>query len=59
MEKGWFLKDGNEVILKNGDIKRNASTNGTWFLATENIKIVDKLIFKSNFNIFICNLIKN
>ena len=59
IEKGWIIKDGNEVILKNGDIKRNASTNGTWFLATENIKIVDKLIFKSNFNIFICNLIKS
>ena len=58
-EKGWIIKDGNEVILKNGDIKRNYSTNGTWFLAIENIKIVDKLIFKSNFNIFKCNLIKN
>lgn len=57
--KGWIIKDGNEVILKNGDIKRNYSTNGTWFLATEYIKIVDKLIFKSNFNIFLCNLIKN
>ena len=39
---------GNEIILKNGDIKRSPSTNGTWLLATENIKIVDKLIFKSN-----------
>ena len=58
-EKGWIIKDGNEVISKNGDIKRNLSTNGTWLLAIENIKIVDKLIFKSNFNIFRCNLIKS
>ena len=54
-KKGWSIKDGNEVILKNGDIKRNYSKNGTWFLAYENIKIIDTLVFKSNFNIFICN----
>ena len=58
-ENGWIIKDGNEVISKNGDIKRNYSTNGTWFLAVENIKIVDKMIFKSNFNIFRCTLTKN
>lgn len=58
-ENGWIVKDGNEIILKDGDIKRNYSRNGTWFLAIENIKIVDKLIFKSNFNIFKCNLIKS
>lgn len=57
--KGWILTDGNEVILKNGDIKRNSSTNGTWFLAIENIKIVENLIFKSNFSIFKCNFIKS
>ena len=58
-EKGWIIKDGNEVVLNNGNIKRSYSTNGTWFLATENIKITDNLIFKSNFNIFKCNFIKN
>jgi hypothetical protein len=58
-EKGWIIKDGNETISKDGDIKRNYSTNGTWFLAVENIKIVDKMIFKSNFNIFRCSLTKN
>ena len=57
-EKGWTLTDGNEVILKNGDIKRNSSTNGTWFLAIENIKIVENMIFKSNFSNFKCNFIK-
>lgn len=56
--KGWIIKDGNEIISKNGDIKRNYSKNGTWFLANENIRIIDKMTFKSNFNIFICNLIK-
>ena len=57
-EKGWILKDGNEAILKSGEIKRNNSTNGTWILANENIKIVDKLIFKSNFTVFKCNFLK-
>ena len=58
-DNGWIIKDGNEVILKNGDIKRNSSTNGTWFLANENIKIINNLIFKSNFSIFKCNFIYN
>ena len=58
-ENGWILKDGNEVILKNGDIKRSSSTNGTWFLANENIKIINNLIFKSNFSIFRCTFINN
>ena len=58
-EKGWILMDGNEVILKDGDIKKNSSTNGTWFLAIENIKIVENLIFKSNFSIFKCSFVKN
>lgn len=58
-ENGWILIDGNEVILKNGDIKKISSTNGTWVLAKENFKIVDKMIFKNNFTIFKCNLLKN
>ena len=58
-EKGWILIDGNEVISKNGDIKKNSSTNGTWFLAKENFKIFDKMIFKSNFTIFRCKLLTN
>lgn len=57
-EKGWLIKDGNEIILENGDIQRNYSTNGTWFLAVENTIIIDGMIFKSNFNIFKCNLLK-
>ena len=57
-EKGWLIKDGNEIILENGDIQRSYSTNGTWILAVENTKIIDGMIFKSNFNIFKCNLLK-
>ena len=56
--KGWMIKDGSDTILKNGEIKRNFSKNGTWILASDNIKITDKMIFKSNFNIFKCSLIQ-
>ena len=55
--KGWILKDGYEIISKDGDIIRNFSKNGTWILAIENIKIIDKMVFKSNLNIFQCNYI--
>ena len=57
--KGWVIKDGYEVIKKNGEIERNFSKNGTWFLAKDNVKITDKMIFKSNFHIFKCNFIKD
>lgn len=57
-EKGWLVKDGNETVGKNGEVKRSYSTNGTWFLAVNNTKITDGMIFKTNFNIFKCNLIK-
>ena len=56
--KGWMIKDGSDIILKNGEIMRNFSKNGTWILASDNIKITDKMIFKSNFNIFKCSLIQ-
>jgi len=55
--KGWMIKDGSDSILKNGEIKRNFSKNGTWILINDNIKITDNMIFKSNFNIFKCNFI--
>jgi hypothetical protein len=53
-----MIKDGSDIILKNGEIMRNFSKNGTWILASDNIKITDKMIFKSNFNIFKCSLIQ-
>ena len=56
--KGWMIKDGSDIILKNGEIMRNFSKNGTWILASDNIKITDKMIFKSNFNIFKCSLMQ-
>ena len=56
--KGWMIKDGSDIILKNGEINRNFSKNGTWVLASDNIKINDNMIFKSNFNIFKCNFIQ-
>ncbi len=52
----WFIQDG---YAKNGlneeEIKK--STNGCWIYAYDEIQIVNKMIFKSNHNIFICNLI--
>ena len=56
--KGWMIKDGSDTILKNGEIMRNFSKNGTWILASDNIKITNNMIFKSNFNIFKCNFIQ-
>lgn len=55
---GWIIKDGNEIIKKNGDKKRIFSTNGTWLLAVENTKIYDGLVFKINFNLFRCSFVK-
>ena len=55
--KGWMIKDGSDIILKNGEIMRSFSKNGTWILASDYIKITDKMIIKSNFNIFKCSFI--
>jgi len=53
----WYIQDG---YAKNGlreeEIKK--STNGCWIYAYDEIQIEDKMFFKSNHNIFICNLIK-
>lgn len=52
----WYIQDG---YAKNGlreeEIKK--STNGCWIYAYEEIKIDNKMIFKANHNIFICNLV--
>ena len=52
----WYIQDG---YAKNGlqeeEIKK--STNGSWIYAFDEIKIKDKMIFKANRNIFICNLV--
>ena len=56
--KGWIIKDGSDSILKNGEIMRNFSKNGTWISVNDNIQITDKMIFKSNFNIFKCDFLQ-
>ena len=52
----WYIQDG---YAKNGlqeeEIKK--STNGSWIFAFEEIPITDKMIFKANHNLFICNLV--
>lgn len=50
----WFITDG---YIDNGSIKK--STNGTWIYAFEDILIKNKMIFKSNNNLFICSFDKN
>ena len=47
-EKGWFIKDGNEI--------GQPSTNGTWVFAYDECEIYDGMIFKSNSNLFSCHL---
>ena len=53
--KKWYIQDG---FAKNGlreeEIKK--STNGCWIYAYEETKIENKMIFKANHNLFICNL---
>jgi len=56
-EMGWVIYDGYE-INENGQIKKKESTNGTWVLAVEDTLIYDGMIFKANFNLFCCNIIK-
>ena len=52
----WYIQDG---YAKNGlreeEIKK--STNGCWIYAYEEVQIVNKMIFKANHNLFICNLV--
>ena len=52
----WYIQDG---FARNGlqeeEIKK--STNGSWIYAYDEIKITDKMIFKANHNLFICNLV--
>ena len=45
-EKGWYIKDGN--------LQGKKSTNDTWFYSAEETVIYDKMIFKTNHNLFKC-----
>lgn len=58
-KEGWVIKDGNEISSPTGEIITQTSTNGTWFLAIEDFKIYDGLIFKGHFNLFCCNFVKH
>ena len=55
-ENKWYIQDG---FAKNGykDDSIKKSTNGSWIYAYEDIPIFDKMIFKANHYLFICNLI--
>ena len=52
----WYIQDG---YAKNGlqDEEIKKSTNGSWIYAYDEIPIKDKMIFKANHNLFICNLV--
>ena len=52
----WYIQDG---LAKNGiqDDEIKKSTNGSWIYAYEETPIVNKMIFKANHNLFICNLV--
>ena len=58
-KEGWVIRDGNEICSPTGEIISQTSTNGTWFLAIEDFKIYDGLIFKGHFNLFCCNFVKH
>ena len=54
IDKGWVIYDG-----KNEDldiINSKPSTNGTWLYLIEETIIKDKMIFKSNQNVYQCHL---
>ena len=52
----WYINDG---FVKSGEKEKEIkkSTNGSWIYAYDELLITDKMIFKSNHNLFICNLI--
>lgn len=51
----WVINDGH-LLGKEGEMQR--STNGSWAYTYEDTEIVDNMIFKSNHNLFLCNLIE-
>jgi hypothetical protein len=52
----WYIQDG---FARNGlqEEETKQSTNGSWIYAYDEIPIKDKMIFKANHNLFICNLV--
>ncbi len=55
--EGWFISDGK---IGDEDLYENRpSTNGTWLYLIEESPIKDKMIFKSNQNVYECHIIKS
>ena len=53
--EGWFILDGK---IDEELSEKRPSTNGTWLYLTEEASISDKMIFKSNQNVYECHIIK-
>ena len=52
----WYIQDGfARNGLKEEEIKK--STNGCWIFVYEERQILNRMIFKANHNLFICNLV--
>ena len=49
-DEGWILIDGQ---------KNKPSTNGTWIYINDQYTIYNKMIFKTNQNIFQVNILQN
>lgn len=54
-DEKWMIKDGN-ASSNNEEVKK--STNGSWVYAYEDTLVTDKMTFKSNHNLFVCNFIE-
>ena len=53
--EGWFISDGK---IDDELSEKRPSTNGTWLYLIEETPISDKMIFKSNQNVYECHIIK-
>ena len=54
-DEGWFIYDGK---IDDDPSLNRPSTNGTWLYLIEETPINDKMIFKSNQNVYECHIIK-
>ena len=53
--EGWFISDGK---IDDDSSQNRPSTNGTWLYLIEETQIKNKMIFKSNQNVYECHIIK-
>ena len=54
-DEGWSITDGK---IDDEESQNRPSTNGTWLYLIEETPISDKMIFKSNQNVYECHIIK-